>query len=94
MWNSDLSGCQIWCVRSRIIEFDISRNDNLDIRDSVPLKYVSHREPSKKITQWENILVELMMLGIGKTTFKSLQALHSALFTQFLDFFDFARRVI
>ena len=40
MWNFDLSACQIWCVRSRIIEifeFDISRSDNLEIRDTVPL---------------------------------------------------------
>ena len=70
----------------------ISRNDNLDIRDSVPLKFVSHRAPSKKLPT-EKIFWWSMMLGIGKTTLKSLQALHSALLHSISRFF-LARRVI
>ena len=81
MWNFDLSACQIWCVRSRIIEifeFDISRSDNLKIRDTVPLNsfptenVIPKNLPLRKyFLSWLNT-----MLGIGNGT--SMQAPHSA----------------
>ena len=54
---------------------------------SFPTEHPAKKLPTEKIFWWS------MMLGIGKTTLKSLQALHSALLHSISRFF-LARRVI